>query len=242
MLTIFVPSAYEAADFIKSLSKKRSGRVGLARYYEGNFAGVETRVVICGMGQPHSALRIEAALEKFSAAGETAPVLLAGTGGGLDPSLKREDIVYLLGDIAGAEPAILEAAAATKIPARKIFSVFTSEIVVDTPAAKLVALEKFGAPIVDMETGPFLELTKKYNRTAAVIRVISDDFDEIFPGDLLGYGYDFSTGKDTPFRFVWHMARHPGDILRLRKFLAPLPACRARLTEFVRHAAQTLGK
>lgn len=232
MLTMFVPSSYEAHDLIKMLAGKRRSAIGAAGVYTGKIEGADVRIAVCGMGQPHSARRIEAVLEKF--ASETEPVFLVGFAGGLDTNLKREDLVYLAGDVAGAEVSVLEASRVSGIGIQKIFSVFTSEIVIDTPATKIEALEKFGAPIVDMETGPFLELLKKHNRAGAVIRVISDDAEDIFPADLFAHGYDFAAGKDTPFRMAWHLARHPGDVLRLRKFVAPLPACRARLSAFVR--------
>ena len=229
MLTLFVPSSYEVAVFRRALTDVRKMRIGVAPVAEGKLQGVPVRLVECGMGQPHSALRIEAVLREV--AGEKEPIWLAGFGGGLDPSLARYDMVYLVGDAAAEKPIL---AAQRKIPARKIEKIYTSEVVVDTEAKKVAAFQATGAPIVDMETGPFLELAEKYDRTAAVLRVISDDVAEEFPADLIGHSYDFAKGKDTPGRLAWRLATHPRDILRLKKFLAPLPEARVRLLAFVR--------
>ncbi len=229
MLTLFVPSSYEVAVFRRALTEMQKTRLGAAPGWTGKLENVPVRVVECGMGQPHSALRIEAVLR--ACAEEKEPVWLAGFGGGLDPALARYDMVYLAGDAAAEKPIL---AAQRKIPARKIDKIYTSDVVVDTEAKKIAAFQATGAPIVDMETGPFLELAKEHGRPAAVLRVISDDVAEEFPADLIGHSYDFAQGKDTPGRLAWRLATHPGDIWRLKKFLAPLPEARVRLLAFVR--------
>ena len=228
MLTLFVPSSYEAAVFRRALVSAQKTRIGAAPVWTGKLENVPVRLVECGMGQPHSARRIAAVLRAFP--GEQEPVWLAGFGGGLDPALARYDMVYLAGDAVAEEPIL---AAQRKIPARKIEKIYTSDVVVDTEARKVAAFQATGAPIVDMETGPFLELAKETGRPAAVLRVISDDVAEEFPADLIGHSYDFAKGKDTPGRLAWRLATHPGDILRLKKFLAPLPEARVRLLAFV---------
>jgi nucleoside phosphorylase len=238
MLTLFIPSNYEAAVFRQALTGTQKTRIGDTPLFTGKLGGVPVRLAICGMGQPHSARRIGAVLAVLAPLNETAPVWLAGFGGGLDPALKRYDIVYL--SAADGTDAPIRAAGSPTAPPRRIERVYTSDVVVDTEAKKVAAFHATGAPIVDMETGPFLDLLKKHGRTGAVIRVISDDVSEEFPADLIGHSHDFAKGQDTPFRLAWRLFTHPADIFRLRRFLAPLPEARRRLLAFVTQAAQNL--
>ncbi|MDR1817945.1 MAG: hypothetical protein LBR07_07250 [Puniceicoccales bacterium] len=255
MLTLFIPSAYEAAGFVDELKRGRGApfrreKIAGVPVFTGGLKGVPARVAVCGMGQPHSALRIGAVLDALAPLNETDPVWLAGFGGGLDPSLKRYDMVWLDGGTGDGNPAGVEtdasapvraASAATGVPARRISKIFTSEVVVDTPERKVAAFKETGAEIVDMETAPFLALLAKHRRTGAVVRVISDDATEEFPADLIGHTYDFAKGRGTPFRLAWRLLTHPRDIGRMRHFLAPLPAARERLLEFVRAGVAKAG-
>jgi purine-nucleoside phosphorylase len=245
MQTLFIPSDYEAVDFLRTLTQKKkirlSGVPNGVPVFTGHLGGVPIRVAICGMGQPHSARRIRAVLEALRSLQETEPVWLVGFGGGLDPSLKRYDIVWLPGDNSDATAAPILTAASGFSPGvvRRISGVYTSEIVLDTEEKKRQAFLDSGASIVDMETAPFLELLKEYGRTGAVLRVISDDVSEEFPADLIGSSYDFAQGKNTPFRLIWRLLSHPRDIFRLYHFLAPLPEARRRLLSFVQKVSQT---
>ncbi|MDR2981022.1 MAG: hypothetical protein LBV12_02105 [Puniceicoccales bacterium] len=235
--TIIVPSPYEATDLVASLEQRVKKTMEDVIIYSGQLSGKNVQLAICGMGQPHSARRIEIVLKAMAPCPSPAPIWLAGFGGGLDPALKRNDMVYLAETEAAQTPIL---AAMKTIPARRIEKIYTSDVVVETPAQKVAAWEKTGAPIVDMETGPFLELAKQHGRTAAVIRVISDDAEEEFPSELLGFGYDFAAGKGTPVRMAWRLATHPSDIGKLKRFLAPMPAARARLTDFVKETLKAL--
>lgn len=236
MLTLFIPSNYEAAVFKRALVGAQKVSVGGVAAREGFLRGVPVRLVVCGMGPVHSARRVEAVLAALAARGGVGPVWLAGFGGGLDPELARYAIVCLSEDDAVAS-------AVCRVPAtpppRRIKSIHTSESVVDTPEKKRAAFHATGAPIVDMETGPFLALAKKYRCPGAVIRIISDDVSEEFPADLIGCSHDFVRGRDTPLRLAWRLLTHPRDVGRLRQFLAPLPEARRRLLDFVSAAAQT---
>ncbi|MDR2512682.1 MAG: hypothetical protein LBD01_02645 [Puniceicoccales bacterium] len=237
MITLFVPSNYEAAVFRDALANTRKTSIGDTPIFTGTLASVPLRLVVCGMGQPHSARRIDSVLATLPplTSSRQDPVWLAGFAGGLDPSLKRYDMVYLLGDEEAAPP--IQATLAT-IPARCIDRIYTAEVVVDTEEKKVAAFHASGAPIVDMETAPFLQLLKKHGRSGAVIRVISDDVSEEFPADLIGHGYDFAKGRNTHMRLVWHLLTHWADIARMRRFLAPLPKARRHLLDFVTCAAQ----
>jgi nucleoside phosphorylase len=251
MLTLFIPSAYEAADFRRALANPCKTHIGDTTVFTGTLEGVPLRLAVCGMGQPHSARRIAAVLEAIAPLRETDLVWLAGFGGGLDPSLKRYDIVWLDGtaedEAAATGPAthpatlapISAAIAATGASARRIEKIYTSEVVVDTPEKKAAAFRETAAAIVDMETAPFLELLKKHNRQGAVIRVISDDVSEEFPADLIGRSYDFAKGRTTPFRLAWHLFTHPSDIGRMRRSLAPLPEARRHLLRFIAAAVKS---
>jgi purine-nucleoside phosphorylase len=258
VLTIFIPSDYEAAEFIALMKDSRVCRCSKERIagvpvYTGAFDGgapekknSPVRIAICGMGQPNSATRIGAVLDALAPLNEREPVWLVGFGGGLDPSLKRYEMVWLDGGVGAGNAAGIETAASAPVraasivsglPARRIAKIFTSDVVVDTPERKVAAFNETGAEIVDMETGPFIELLAKHGRTGAVIRVISDDVTDEFPADLIGHTYDFAKGRNTPFRLAWRLLTHPRDIGRMRHFLAPLPKARKILTRFVTAAA-----
>lgn len=237
MITLFVPSSYEAIVFRRALAGVRKTYIGDTPLFTGTLASVPLRLAICGMGQPHSARRMDAVLARLPAPAAPGqdPVWLAGFAGGLDPSLKRYDMVYLPGSDDACPPIH---ATLTTIPARRIDRIYTSGVVVDTEEKKIAAFHSTGAPIVDMESAPFLQLLKKYGRTGAVIRVISDDVTEEFPADLIGLGYDFAKGRNTHARLIWHLLTHWADISRMRRFLEPLPKARRHLLDFVTRVAQ----
>jgi nucleoside phosphorylase len=235
MLTLFIPSNYEAAVFKRALENGRKVRVGGVVAREGRLCGVPVRLVVCGMGPVHSARRVEAVLAAVASSGALGPVWLAGFGGGLDPGLERYAIVYLAGDAAVASAI---GRVPSTLPPRRIETILTSGVVVDTPEKKRAAFRDMGAPIVDMETGPFLALAGKYQCQWAVIRIVSDEVSEEFPADLIASSHDFVRGRDTPLRLAWRLLTHPRDVGRLRKFLAPLPEARRRLLAFVAAAAR----
>ncbi|MDR0536070.1 MAG: hypothetical protein LBG65_06980 [Puniceicoccales bacterium] len=245
MFTVFIPSAFEAEATLRRLAGRRKCLVEGAPVWSGWLGGRPARVCVCGMGRKHSARRIRAVLEALRPLEETDPVWLAGFGGGLDPSLARNALVLLASnESAGASAhvrALERAEARNGMTLRHIACVHTADEVLDTEEKKRAAFERTGAPIVDMESGPFLDLLREFGRNGAVLRVISDDVSEEFPADLIGNAYDFERGRDTPVRFAWHLLTHPGDISRLYRFLSPLGPVRLRLAQSLEDAARGIS-
>lgn len=230
VILVLIPSRHEAADFLRRLDSPRTRLAGAeTRVTEGKIGDKSVVVAEIGMGALVASRRTAETLAAFP---RPAAVWLAGYAGGLDPALERGDVVAL----ARAPGALPDA---SRLPAhRRIDKIHTSAEVVDSPAAKAALFKKTGAPVVEMEAEAVFLETDRAKLPSVAIRVVSDAAGEALPADLLAFGYDPLRGRETPLRMAFRLATHPRDIGRLRRFLAPLPAVRKTLADFLEAAVR----
>lgn len=230
MILVLIPTRHEADDFINRLTDRRLSKPdGGGRIIEGKLHGRIVSVAEIGMGGSVAAKRTAITLASVK---RPEVVWLAGYGGGLDPTLKRGDIA-LWERTADALPP------AAPLPShRRVKWIHTAEEVVATPADKARLFASTGAPVVEMEAASVFRILDANHLPAAAVRVISDAADEALPADLLAHGYDTVRGCETPLRMAWRLATHPGDIRRLKNFLAPLPGVRRTLADFLEAAVK----
>lgn len=132
-------------------------------------------------------------------------VIVAGLGGGLDPTLRTGDVV--VDDPGGIVPTM---------PGITRGRIFTSDVVIATPADKRALFERTGAVCVDMEQ----DVVRAWARGATVvgIRAICDTADESLDPELLGC-ID-AVGTPRIGRVAMLLLRRPGtpgQMLRLRR-------------------------
>lgn len=230
MILVLIPTRHEAEDFIHRLEGRRAFRpAGGGRIIEGRLHGRVVSVAEIGMGGAVAAKRAAVALASVA---KPEVVWLAGYGGGLDPALRRGDIA-LWERTPGALPP------SAPLPShRRVGLIHTADEVVATPADKARLFAATGAPVVEMEAASVFRILDAHRLPAAAVRVVSDAADEALPADLLAHGYDPVRGRETPLRMAWRLATHPGDIRRLKNFLAPLPFVRRRLADFLEAAVK----
>lgn len=228
VILVLIPSRHEAADFLPRLEgATRLKPDGETRVTRGLLRGRPVAVAEIGMGAPVASRRVRSLL---AAMPEAEVVWLAGYGGGLDPSLRRGDIV-VWERTPGALPE------SSSLPAhRRPGPVFTASEVVATPEHKARLHRETGRAVVEMEADAVLAETDARGLACAAVRAVSDAADEALPADLLACGYDMRLGRETPLRMMWRLATHPGDIGRLRRFLAALPPVRRALADFLEAA------
>jgi adenosylhomocysteine nucleosidase len=230
MILVLIPTRHEADDFINRLSNRRAFKPDDGgRIIEGKLHGRLVAVAEIGMGGTVAAKRAAIALASMQ---RPEVVWLAGYGGGLDPSLKRGEIA-LWERTPGALPP-----AAPLPPHRRVNRIHTAEEVIATPADKARLFAATGAPVVEMEADAVFCILDANELPAAAVRVVSDAADEALPADLLAHGYDPVQGRETPLRMAWRLITHPGDIRRLKNFLAPLPVVRRSLADFLEAAVK----
>jgi adenosylhomocysteine nucleosidase len=230
VILVLIPTRHEADDFIARLEGRRAFKPeGGGRIIEGKLHGRVVSVAEIGMGGIIAAKRAAIALASVK---RPEVVWLAGYGGGLDPSLKRGDIA-LWERTPGALPP-----AATLLSHRRVRWIHTADEVVATPADKARLFSSTGAPVVEMEAASVFRILDANLLPAAAVRVVSDAADESLPADLLAHGYDPVRGCETPLRMMLRLVTHPGDIRRLKNFLAPLPGVRRSLADFLEAAVK----
>jgi hypothetical protein len=134
-------------------------------------------------------------------------VILAGLGGGLDPSLK-------IGDVVCNSP---NPADWPQLPYRW-GPIHASDGVIDTPAKKKELFETTGALAVDMESAVVLQKAQAAGVPILIIRAISDQADEEISPEV--FEWVDEEGRARPGRAVRGIVRDPallGQAIRLAR-------------------------
>lgn len=234
MILILIPTRHEASDFIERLGSRRAHKPdGGGRIVEGVLHGRRVAVAEIGMGAAVAGRRTAIALASVE---KPDVVWLAGYGGGLDPALKRGEIC-----VWERTPDTLPPSA--PLPShRRVKFIHTADTVVATPADKAALFASTKAPVVEMEAASVFKILDVNRVPAAAVRAVSDTASEAIPADLLACGYDMEKGRETPLRMAWRLLTHPKDIGRLKAFLAPLPAVRKNLADFLDGAVRARSR
>jgi adenosylhomocysteine nucleosidase len=169
-------------DLLQGIVTIRGGGL-IAR--EGGLKGRRIVVVLSGAGRNKAAAATEILIDGH----RPQRVISAGFAGGLDPSMKRNDILIAdrLLDASGAEmpvelPAGLAALAGQSGVRRG--TLLTGDRIIRLPSEKQQLFGRSGAMAVDMETLAVAEVCRRRNVAFSSIRVINDTADEALPDDM----------------------------------------------------------
>lgn len=210
MIGVIIPSYFEAKLFFNRLENRLSFCLGKPCGYKGKIRGVDIMGCLIRIGMPIAANSTQQLIDEF----KLEKLILAGFAGGLDPSLKRGDLLH--------------------VPSDEIArTIYTGDEVVATVDDKKALWEKTDCRIVDMESGPVAEVAAAHGIPFSVVRVVSDAADEAVPVDILDYGYDREKGKETPVRMGVRLATHPKEIFEVKRFLERTGPCRKILADAI---------
>ncbi|WOO43331.1 hypothetical protein [Rubellicoccus peritrichatus] len=210
MVGVVIPSYYEAKLFFKRLENRISFCLGKPCGYKGKIDDADVIGCLIRIGMPIAAESTQQLIDEF----KIDKLILAGFAGGLDPSLKRGDLLH--------------------VPSDEISTaIYTGAEVVATVADKKALWEQTGCRIVDMESGPVAEVASSNDIPFSVIRVVSDDANEAVPVDILDYGYNREKGRETPVRMGLRLATHPKEIFEVKRFLEKTGPCRSILADAI---------
>lgn len=213
MILILIPTKYEAELLIKKLRAPLRRHIGKLVAWSGELAGQPLAIGLVRMGLPLAA----EASETFIAHFKPGRVILAGFAGGLNPRLKRGDVVRAtLSNWAEA--------------------IHTTSDVVATLEDKRGLYESTHCDIVEMEASGVVAIAQKAQIPLDIVRVVSDAANECVPCDVLRHGYNARTGRETPLKMALYLATHPGSIGKLKSFVRTISPCRAALADAVEKA------
>jgi adenosylhomocysteine nucleosidase len=156
-----------------------------------------------------------------------------GFAGALEPSLQAGDVVLPESVLAdnkhlGADPGLTEMLGGPT-PHRML----GSKRIISDPIEKQSLWQQTGCAAVDLESGAVAEIAKEYGLPFAVLRAICDSaYRGVPPAAAVALD---SEGAVRMRRFVWSVARQPGQVGDLLALAAE--AARAR-SSLIRHLAR----
>ncbi len=152
---------------------------------QGLLQGKRVAIVRCGTGGTAAAKATEALISGH----QPRWVLAAGLAGGLNPELKRYDILMVdhLVDTAGNRLAIdlkVDRQALAAIPGVRIGRLLSADRIIRRPDEKLALGRQYDALAVDMESFAVAEVCRRRKVPLLAVRVINDTADEELPPDV----------------------------------------------------------
>jgi adenosylhomocysteine nucleosidase len=179
----------------------------LRRHGVGRRAGLAR----CGLG----GAGVRAWAARFTPRVDAPRVILAGTAGGLRGGAATGS-AYAVSEVVDQTGRRWPTAWPPPSGVRTAI-VLHSETVLTTSEEKRRAGERFGAELVDMESGVFAEIATARGWHWAVVRGVSDDADAVLPADIGAWLHP--GGRLRPLRIARSLARHPtllGPALRVQ--------------------------
>jgi adenosylhomocysteine nucleosidase len=215
MIAITFSLPDESRDFLRSVRvTERSGR-GVGSMIRGTVADVPVVVWHIGVGRERAAR--EAA--RLLAAAKPDVVICAGYGGALVAEMQLGEIVI---DARGAKLEGRFNARAGKI--------FTAANVAESVAEKQRLGHETGALAVDMETAVVAEVCEPAGIPVIGVRAISDRMEEAVPVPM-DYWFDLERQRPRVLALLGFLARNPGRIAPVARFVRGLAPARAALAK-----------
>lgn len=170
--------AIEADAFVRLATDVVATRADDATIHEGLVAGRRVAWSVAGAGRVAAARAARLLVEGHR------PRLLvsAGFAGGLDPAIRRGEVVRPSRAIAEDGTMPLQLAGVT--PAEPT-TIVTVGRIVGTTEEKAALFARSGARLVDMETHAVAEVARAAGLPCAVLRVVSDDAGQQLPGEVV---------------------------------------------------------
>ena len=222
MIAIIFALPEESRDFRRAMRATHSaGAPG--NQWECALGESAVRIVHCGIGHAAAARSIAELLR-----GELPEfVVAAGFAGALVPHLAIGDLILAENF---SDPALLAAASKCGLSAHAGI-LLTAEHPVETVADKR-ALAARGGIAVDMETSAIATACRAAGVPLLAIRAISDRADEPLPVPFHVW-FDLTHQRPRLASLLWHLTRHPDQIVLFLRFVHGLRPAREALADFL---------
>ena len=207
----------EISPFLSRLANVRKYASGRHTIVEGELGGKLVAVVITGPGRKNAARGAQLLI------GGHRPnwMISAGFGGALDPTLRRNDVVFAT-EVADEEGLSLlidvSVPGDAANPGVSLGRVITVDAIVRTAADKAALRERSGATVVDMETSAVAAFCAERNVKFLAIRVISDEANVDLPREIatiLGRSGGYRVG--AALGAIWRRPSSLKDMWALRE-------------------------
>lgn len=232
MLGILFPSEYEARDLLRSLTNVEKVHLDSLEIHLGQLGGQSVLVAVIGIGAKPSAANTRLILEHC----DVDSLILAGFCGALSDQIQRGQVLVAQGYASNDVINFLKL-----LPDFDVASIYTSEHLVGSAAEKRQLARQTGCQIVDMETSHVAAVASEFGCELLPIRAVSDLAGESIPASLLSAMLNPRTGKPEPARASLALLTHPLQWGAFRRFMAPLPSIRKKLTAFLTAVASELS-
>jgi hypothetical protein len=211
---------HEMGSVLPRLRGVRGERVAGVRSYFGDLGGRRVVVMAAGMGEA-SAGPTE---ELLSREPRLARLWIAGYGGGLEPALRRGDVVVAPEFPPGFSPPWL--LRGRRAIAGKMFHV---PRVIASPGEKARLFRESGAACCEMESGVVGPIADRLGIPWAGVRAISDAASDPLPEGLLEASWDAKARRPTPGRLLRAMLWRPREAMAFLQFVSGLGLARENL-------------
>ena len=206
----------EVAPFLARLGNVRKYSTDRHSVVEGELAGKLVTVILSGPGR--KAARKAANL--LIAGHRPRWLVSAGFGGALDPSLKRDDLLFgtEVVDPEGASMAIPIGRPDDPGSGVRSGRIVTVDAIVRTAQDKAALRDRTGADVVDMETSAVATVCREKDIRFVAIRVVSDEADFDLPPEIaaiLGRSGGYRVG--AALGAIWRRPSSLKDMLALRE-------------------------
>ncbi len=212
------PVKQEASGLIAQLERVQKVHSNGSTTWRGYLQGREVLVALLGIGADSVRRRLPVLLQEHS----FDFIWVSGFGGGLDPSLKKGDVVWV--DNFSTENLSWS-------PVEKRVKGVTVDHVVTSSTQKLALSKGHQAQVVDMESEIAHLIFVQKEIEHATLRGISDPWSESLPSGALNASFDAEANKPTPIRLLIHLAIHPEDFLSFFRFVIGLSGVQKNLTK-----------
>lgn len=179
--------------------------------------GQKVAVLHTGMGGPAAEKAVRKAIEDL----RPEWVLSSGFAGGLDPRFHPGALLAAANFsssslLAGLPPEIARVA------------ISSTDLPLDTPAAKSAHFAQTGAGAVDLESASIAAVCQSLGIPLLVLRLVSDAAYEALPLPS-SVTYDFVRQRIRHPAIAWYLATHPQRIPALTRFVRQLPGWQEKL-------------
>lgn len=211
---------HELGSVLWRMGDVRRDLIGGVPAFAGILGGRETVVMAAGMGEAVAG----SAGELLAQVPRLSRVWIAGYGGGLDPGLRRGDVVVAPVFPSGFSPPSL--GRGRRAVAGNILHVSR---VIGGAADKARLFRESGALCCEMESGVIGPIADRLGIPWGGVRAISDAASEDLPVALLDASWDARASKPTPGKLLWAMARRPRGAVAFLRFVSGLGLARENL-------------
>lgn len=232
----------EAGAFEDRLSGTISIRGSKFAAKQGGLKGRGVVVIHSDVGRANAARAAEILIEGH----RPQWIISAGLAGGLQPQLKRGDIVMAdaIVDETGQRLAIdlnISPEQRAAISGLHIGSLLTVDQVVCKTTEKRELGERHGALAVDMETCGIAEVCRREKQRFLSVRVISDTVDDELPAELERLVKKRGTARKIGAA-AGSIVRRPSTLKDLWRFRGTAIQCSERLAKFLEGVIEQLGE